>query len=120
MSAPDGRDVLARLYNVAQDEQLPQLDDMAVRAGLLWRCAPCGNLNREDERQCPDCGAPRRKPLCGKHAAETDRWVHIKPETARALTTTGGRPAVEIMREQLTLIRTACEAGTHCADAPQP
>lgn len=64
---------LDRLYDVAGDRELSVLDELAVRAGLLWRCdaerersvarlipdMPCGWMNRPEAERCEGCGADR-------------------------------------------------------------
>jgi hypothetical protein len=47
---------IQRLYAVADDSEIEALDDLAIRAGLLWRCPQCQNLNPETVSPCEDCG----------------------------------------------------------------
>jgi transcriptional regulator with XRE-family HTH domain len=52
------RDPLTRLYAVARKREAELLDDLAVRAGLLWVCGDsnCEWLNREEATRCTACG----------------------------------------------------------------
>jgi transcriptional regulator with XRE-family HTH domain len=54
------RDPLTRLYAVATRRERERLDDLALRAGLLWMCADpdcdCEWLNREEATRCSACG----------------------------------------------------------------
>jgi transcriptional regulator with XRE-family HTH domain len=52
------RDALTRLYAVATRREREKLDDLAIRAGLLWMCADpdCEWLNREEATRCTACG----------------------------------------------------------------
>jgi transcriptional regulator with XRE-family HTH domain len=52
------RDPLTRLYVVATKRETEQLDDLALRAGLLWMCGDpdCEWLNREEATRCTACG----------------------------------------------------------------
>ena len=52
------RDALTRLYAVATRREREKLDDLALRAGLLWMCADpdCEWLNREEATRCTACG----------------------------------------------------------------
>lgn len=53
-----GQEVL-RLYAVADDNEAAVLDDLGLRAGLLWKC-PCGWLNVEAQgTTCDGCGGGR-------------------------------------------------------------
>ena len=51
-------DPLTRLYAVATKEEAELLDDLAVRAGLLWARGgeECQWLNREEATRCTACG----------------------------------------------------------------
>jgi hypothetical protein len=54
-------DILARLYDAAEDGEdyeLLALNDLAIRAGLLWCCPDkeCGWHNLEDADKCDGCG----------------------------------------------------------------
>jgi hypothetical protein len=51
-------DPLTRLYGVARNQETELLDDLAVRAGLLWMCEDndCQWLNREEATRCTACG----------------------------------------------------------------
>jgi transcriptional regulator with XRE-family HTH domain len=51
-------DPLTRLYAVATRRETERLDDLALRAGLLWMCADpdCEWLNREEATRCTACG----------------------------------------------------------------
>jgi hypothetical protein len=52
------RDPLTRLYAVATRRETERLDDLALRAGLLWMCGDpeCEWLNREEATRCSACG----------------------------------------------------------------
>lgn len=62
---------VARMYNVASDGEAEGLDDLLIRAGVLWRCAAqvsfgtgvstvaCGCDNPESSIVCDECGAER-------------------------------------------------------------
>lgn|GEM_PF-1753373 len=52
------RDPLTRLYAVATKRERERLDDLALRAGLLWMCSDpdCEWLNREETTRCTACG----------------------------------------------------------------
>jgi hypothetical protein len=61
---------MARMFEAAGDHELATLEEVAERAGLIWRCrAPgetlaelvldCGLNNDEDAARCQGCGAPR-------------------------------------------------------------
>jgi hypothetical protein len=61
---------LGRMFDVAQDDELGTLEDLAGRAGLIWRCSPgspdyCGYVNDEGAAACGGCGTPRRSCSCG-------------------------------------------------------
>jgi hypothetical protein len=47
-------DVIAALYRVVDDHQLPWLDDLLIAAGFMRRC-PCVAMAPADE-PCPVCG----------------------------------------------------------------
>jgi hypothetical protein len=51
-------DPLTRLYAVATRRERERLDDLALRAGLLWICGDpdCEWLNREEATRCTACG----------------------------------------------------------------
>lgn len=53
-----GADVLDVLYAAAGDGQAAVLDELTVRAGLIWECG-CRWRNRSAERECGTCGKPR-------------------------------------------------------------
>lgn len=55
-ASPGGE--LASLYAVADDDQASLLDELAVRAGLRWRCV-CGFLNPAEHDGCEGCPLPR-------------------------------------------------------------
>jgi len=52
------RDPLTRLYAAARKREAELLDDLALRAGLLWICgdSDCEWLNREEATRCTACG----------------------------------------------------------------
>lgn len=52
-------DLLARLLAVATDGEASILDDLAIRAGILWRCPNCAWHNVADDDLCGACGLPR-------------------------------------------------------------
>lgn len=61
------REVLSRLYEVANDEEAAVLGALAVRAGPLWQCAaplgqdlrPCSYYNAAEAVTCDGCGNAR-------------------------------------------------------------
>ncbi len=61
-SAPD---ILARLWEWADDDEAETISQVARKAGILWQChvvrdgIECRWDNREDEPTCGSCGAPR-------------------------------------------------------------
>lgn len=54
---------LAALWAVATDDEADTVTDLAVRAGLLWRCRfetsgrSCGYINPITADRCEECGA---------------------------------------------------------------
>jgi transcriptional regulator with XRE-family HTH domain len=52
------RDPLTRLYAVATRREAETLDELALRAGLVWVCddSNCEWLNREEATRCTACG----------------------------------------------------------------
>lgn len=53
---------LAQLYDVARDDEVTVLDDLARRAGLIWTCPACRWNNEEGNVECLDCGEAQREP----------------------------------------------------------
>lgn len=49
-------EVIERLYSAVDDGQLAALDEIMLRAGLLWKCEVCGENNVEYEGICERCG----------------------------------------------------------------
>ncbi|MEU7802666.1 hypothetical protein AB0B10_25740 [Micromonospora arborensis] len=58
-------DVIEALYRVVEDSELGPLDDLMVRARVMWRCTrperrwTCGYMNRADAQTCGGCGGTR-------------------------------------------------------------
>ncbi len=50
---------LARMFTVATDGESAVLDDLAQRAGIIWRCA-CGWNNDESATSCAECKEGRQ------------------------------------------------------------
>lgn len=46
------------LYDVAGDDAAAVLDDLTVRAGLVWACGSCRYRNQPGSASCEGCGAP--------------------------------------------------------------
>jgi hypothetical protein len=67
-------DVLARLYETAEDDELAALNAAALRAGLLWLCPDkaCGWNNLEDDPVCVGCGKARRERI----TKDDGEWLH--------------------------------------------
>jgi rubrerythrin len=50
---------LERLFKVADDEESVMLQQLAVKAGILWKCGKCGCYWDVVEEGCGNCGAER-------------------------------------------------------------
>ena len=55
---PSRVEAISRLYDAADDYEASMIEDVAVRAGLVWKCA-CGWANRPKDRRCDGCKAKR-------------------------------------------------------------
>lgn len=38
---------LDRLYDAARDDEIDTLDALVLRAGIMWKCSACGEMNHE-------------------------------------------------------------------------
>lgn len=76
-------DPLTPLDSVAREEEAQLLDDLAVRAGLLWACEDdeCRWLNREEATRCAACGKLMNSAFL---AAMTERRPGEEGRAARA------------------------------------
>ena len=58
-----GEDILARLYDAADDDDLAVLDQLLIKAGLLWDCRDDDDTahwtNPESATVCEECGKAR-------------------------------------------------------------
>lgn len=54
---------LARLFNAADDNEADVIEQVAIKAGLLWRCPDegCRYNNDEQDKVCGSCGKKRPK-----------------------------------------------------------
>ena len=73
-------DPFARLFAVANDYELETLNEVRLKAGLIWACTArayevdqCGALNDEALLRCDECGAP--KPSAGPEPEELARRI---------------------------------------------
>lgn len=55
-------ETLKRLYDTANDLQLSILDELTVKAGLIWEC-DCRWRNVEHADVCDQCGQGRPVPM---------------------------------------------------------
>ena len=55
-------DLYVRLIEIADDYELVTIEEVAERAGIIWKCPDedCRWINREDDLECRNC--PRLKP----------------------------------------------------------
>lgn len=51
--------VLARLYEAADDGEMETLDRLREKAGLTWTCPNCRWFNIEENDICEECGTPK-------------------------------------------------------------
>lgn len=63
-------DPLAEMYAIADDDEVDVLDDLRLRAGLIWTC-PKGWRNPRDADVCECCDARRPCPQ-GRHRPDDD------------------------------------------------
>lgn len=63
---PDPTKTYIRLLEAADDDLAFQIEDVAVKAGVVWRCdnpldgEPCKYINPEDSNVCGECGRKNR------------------------------------------------------------
>jgi len=50
--------LVRRLYEVATEDEVGVIDELTVRAGVVWHCR-CGWHNSAQLTSCEDCGEPR-------------------------------------------------------------
>lgn len=65
--------ILGDLIAVASDDESATIEELAIRAGLLWRCSHCGYNGVPSERSCGDCG--RRRGLGTHRLVVTEKFV---------------------------------------------
>ena len=55
------RGAYARLSEVADDNELVVLEELAHKAGMLWTCQACpaGWTNTDEDEACTQCGTSR-------------------------------------------------------------
>lgn len=53
-------DDLERILRVADDNEMDVIDDLMVRAGILWKCPECAWRNQEHDLECDGCGRGRK------------------------------------------------------------
>lgn len=46
----------------ATDEELPFIEDAAIRAGVLWRCTKCADTYPPEVNVCEGCGTGKLAP----------------------------------------------------------
>lgn len=57
--------MLGRLFDHCEsDHDTDTLVEIALRAGILWRCTDCGYDNDEDETCCAACSTDKEITLC--------------------------------------------------------
>jgi hypothetical protein len=58
----EDRDRLGQLYEVADGPETGLLDELRIRAGLMWECRNCGVRNLREHDTCQECGEARPNP----------------------------------------------------------
>jgi len=59
MNEEDTRTQLERLYDACSEPQdYKVLESLCLRAGLLWECKICTNINDPEDNMCEGCGMP--------------------------------------------------------------